>query len=165
MVHRHNGIFLHYKKEHIWLSSNEVDESGAYYTEWGKWERERQILYINAYIWNLERWYWQSYMQGNKGDPDIKDRLLDSVEGKGGMIWEESTDTYVTICKMDSQWKSDVWCREPKASALWWPGGAGWGGRWGQFGRKRIQVCLWLIRVDVWLKPWQYCKVIILQLK
>ena len=37
-----------------------------YYTEWSKSERKRQILYINAYIWNLERWYWWSYMQGSR---------------------------------------------------------------------------------------------------
>ena len=34
-------------------------------------------------------------MQGSKGDTDIKNRLLDSVgEGEGGMIWENSTETY-----------------------------------------------------------------------
>ena len=38
------------KKEHVWVSSNEVDETGAYYTEWSKSERETPILYINAYI-------------------------------------------------------------------------------------------------------------------
>ena len=42
-------------KENIWASSNEVDKNGAYYTEWSKSERERQILYTND-IWNLERW-------------------------------------------------------------------------------------------------------------
>ena len=41
--------------EHIWVSSNEVDETGAYYTEWSKSERETPIQYINAQIWNLER--------------------------------------------------------------------------------------------------------------
>ena len=64
VVHKHNGILLSYKKEHIWVNSNEVDEPGAYYTEWSKSERERQILYINAYIWNIERQYQQSFMQG-----------------------------------------------------------------------------------------------------
>ena len=44
------------KKEYIWISSNEVDETGAYYTEWSKSEREIAIQYINAYMWNLERW-------------------------------------------------------------------------------------------------------------
>ena len=48
-VHIHNEILLSYKKERIWVSSNEVDEPGAYYTEWSKSERERQILYINTY--------------------------------------------------------------------------------------------------------------------
>ena len=53
--------------------------------EWGKSERETQILYINTYIWNLERQCQQSYMQGSKGDTDVKNRLLDSVgEGEGG---------------------------------------------------------------------------------
>ena len=44
------------KKECIWVSCNEVDETGAYYTEWSKPERETPILYINVYICNLERW-------------------------------------------------------------------------------------------------------------
>ena len=44
------------KKEYIWISSNEVDETGAYYTEWSKLERKTPIQYTNAYIWNLERW-------------------------------------------------------------------------------------------------------------
>ena len=43
--------------------------------------------YVNAYIWNLERWYRRSCMQGRKGNADVKNRLLDSVgEGEGGMI-------------------------------------------------------------------------------
>ena len=59
MVYIHNGILLSYKKEHIWVSSNEVYETGVYYTEWSKWsksKRETPIQYISAYIWNLERW-------------------------------------------------------------------------------------------------------------
>ena len=89
------GILLSYKNECIWVSSNEVDEPGAYYTEWSKSERERQIVYINTYIWNLERWYQRFHMQGRKVDTDIKNRLLDSVgEGKGGMIWENNIETY-----------------------------------------------------------------------
>ena len=55
VVHMHNGISLSYKKEHIWVGSNEVDETGAYYTEWSKSETETPIQYINAYIWNLGR--------------------------------------------------------------------------------------------------------------
>ena len=40
------------------VSSNEVDEPRANYTEWSKSEREKQMSQINTYIWNLERWYW-----------------------------------------------------------------------------------------------------------
>ena len=35
------------KKEYIWISSNEVDETGANYTEWGKPE---SALYLKEQI-------------------------------------------------------------------------------------------------------------------
>ena len=57
VVHIYNGILLSYEKECIRVSPNEVDEPRTYYTEWNKSERKRQMLYINAYVWNLERWY------------------------------------------------------------------------------------------------------------
>ena len=43
------------KKKHVWVSSNEVDETWAYYTEWSKSERKTPILYINAYIREFEK--------------------------------------------------------------------------------------------------------------
>ena len=52
-----------------------------------KSERERKILYVNAYIWNLERSYQGSHLQSSKGDADIKNRLLVTVgDGKGPAI-------------------------------------------------------------------------------
>ena len=94
VVHIHNWILLSYKKQLIWVRFTEVDETGAYDTEWSKSERKTPIQYINAYIWNLERW--QSYIQYSKRDTDAKNRLLDSVgEGKGGMIWENSIETCI----------------------------------------------------------------------
>ena len=36
--------------ECIWVSSSEMDDPRAYYTEWSKLERYKQILYINAYM-------------------------------------------------------------------------------------------------------------------
>ena len=53
MVHICNEILLSYKRKCIWVGSNQMDEPGAYYTMWSKAGGERQILYINAYIWNL----------------------------------------------------------------------------------------------------------------
>ena len=63
-------------------------------TEGSKSEREKQILYINAYIWDLQTGYQWSYLQGSKGDTDAENRLSDSAgEGKGGRIRENSIDT------------------------------------------------------------------------
>ena len=87
MVHIHNWL-LSPKKEHIWVGSNEVDESGVYHTEWSKSEREKKILYINVYIWSLERWYWWTHSQGSHGDADMENRLMDKgrrEEGEGEM--------------------------------------------------------------------------------
>ena len=55
-VHIHSGTLLSYKRESIRISSNEVHETGVYYTEWRKSERETPIQHINAWILNLERW-------------------------------------------------------------------------------------------------------------
>ena len=108
-------------------------------------------------------------MQDSKRYTDIKNRLLDSVgEDKDGMIWENSIETcilpYVKQI-ISHQSKFDAWNRALKAGALGQPRGMGWGGTeegdsgWG------THVHLWLIHVNVWQKPPQYCKVISFQLK
>ena len=51
-----------------------------------------------------------------------------------------------------------------KQAPLWQPRGVGWGGRW-EFKSERMCGYLWLIHADVWQKPVQRCKAIILQLK
>ena len=51
--------------------------------------------YINVYTWNLERWCQWFHIQGIKGDTDVKNRLLHSVqEGEGGKIWENCIEMY-----------------------------------------------------------------------
>ena len=127
----HNGIFFSYKKGCIWVSSTEVDEIGAYYLEWSKTERETPIQHVNAYIWNLGRWWRRPYKQGSKRDTDVKNRFLDFVgEGEGGMIWENSTEKmYITKCKIDDWCEFNAWSRALKADALGQPRGMVWGGR------------------------------------
>ena len=44
MVYIHKGILFSHKKEHIWVSFNEVDEPRNYYTEWSDSERERDKI-------------------------------------------------------------------------------------------------------------------------
>ena len=89
VVHKPNEMLLIYKKEWIWVSSSEVDEPRACYTEWRKSECEKQILYINTCIGTLERWYWWSYLQGRSRDADMESRLVDPMgEAEGGLNWE-----------------------------------------------------------------------------
>ena len=55
LIRSHLFIFCFYfQYSGRWISSNEVDETGADYTEWSK--PERKTPYTNAHIWNLERW-------------------------------------------------------------------------------------------------------------
>ena len=51
-----------------------------------------------------------------------------------------------------------------RAGALGRPRGMGWGGRWEGGSGWGTHVNQWLIHVNVWQKPLQYCKVTILQL-
>ena len=82
VVDIYNGILLSHKKEWIWVSWTDVDEPRACYTVWNKSEREKQLSYINAYIWNLEKWYWLTYLQGSNRQR-CRDRLVATVaEGK-----------------------------------------------------------------------------------
>ena len=97
-------------------------------------------------------------MRDSKRDTDVKNSLLDSVgEGKGGMIWENGIETCIlsyvkritspgsmheTGCSELVHWDDpgDRMGRE-------WEGGSGWG----------THVHPWLIHVNVWQKPLQYC--------
>ena len=98
-------------------------------------------------------------MQDSKRDTDIKNRLLDSVgEGKDGMILETSIET--CILSYVKQNASSGLMHETECSGLvHWddPEGWDWGGKqeggsgWG------THVHPWLIHVNVWQKPQQYC--------
>ena len=155
------------EREYIWVSSNEVDEPRAYYTESEREsQKEKKISQSNSYVWNLERWYWWIYLKGSNGDTDIENRLVDTEGKKVGPIERVAWNMYITICKIGSWWELAVWCRELKPSALWPPRGSGGvGGGREVWGLGRAYVCLWLIPVDVRQKSTQYCKAIILWLK
>ena len=51
-----------------------------------------------------------------------------------------------------------------RAGALGRARGMGWGGRWEGGSGRGTHVNPWLIHVNVWQKPLQYCKVISLKL-
>ena len=80
------------------------DEPRAYYTEWSKSEREREIPYTNAYIRNLERWYQIIYSQDSSGETDVEYRLMDTGRGgRGWDVWRSNMKDDITICKIGSQ--------------------------------------------------------------
>ena len=50
VVHIHNGILLSHQKEHIWIRSNELDETGAYYTsEVSQKEKHQYSILMHIY--------------------------------------------------------------------------------------------------------------------
>ena len=49
--------------------------------------------YINAYIWNLERWYQRTHLQGSNGDADTENRLVDTGQVReSGMNGESNME-------------------------------------------------------------------------
>ena len=147
----HNGVLLSHKKVCIWVHSNEVDELRACYTEWSKSEKEKQISYINAYMWNLERWYWWTYLQGGNGDTDIENRLTDTSRGRKEKVgWTERVAwKHIHCCsKTDSQWEFTVWPRELQLRLC--NNLEGWEGMEGRFQREGTYVYLWLIHGAIW---------------
>ena len=112
----HKGILLSLKKECIWVSFDEMDEPRTYYTEWSESEKERLISHSNAYIRNLERWYWRIYLQDSNGETDIENRLNGpgEREGEGEIYGKSNMETYITICKINIQQEFAVWLRKLK---------------------------------------------------
>ena len=46
----------------------------------------KQILYINAYRWNLERkWLRQTYLQSRNRDTDLENKRMDTAEAWDGL--------------------------------------------------------------------------------
>ena len=73
-------------------------------------------------------------------------------------------ETYISIYKIGSQWVFAIWLMELKPGLCnnleRWDGGRREGGSRG----RGTYIYLWLIHVDGWQKPTQFCKATILQL-
>ena len=65
------------------------------------------------------------------------------------MYGKSNMETYITICKIDSQQEFAVWLRKLRQGLCinleWWSGRE----RGGRFKRKGVYVSLWLIHVEV----------------
>ena len=62
-------------------------------------------------------------------------------EGKSGMYGESNMETYITICKIDSQWEFSVCLRNLKQGLCVKLEGLGWGGRWERDSKGRGYMC------------------------
>ena len=51
--------------------------------------------------------------------------------GEGEMFGKNNMETYIAICKIDSQWEFAVWLRKLKQGLCINLGRVGWGGTWG----------------------------------
>ena len=105
VVHIFNGILLSHKKERNWVTCWHVDGSTDCHTEWRKSEREKQISYITACMWNLEKWYRWTGLQDRSWDTDVENKRMDTKGGKprwggdGGVLnWVIGIDMYTLTC-------------------------------------------------------------------
>ena len=62
--------------------------------------------------------------------------------GEGEMCGKSNMETYITICKIDSQWEFAIWLRKLKGGALYQPGWVEWGGRWDGSSIKAGDICI-----------------------
>ena len=73
-------------------------------------------------------------MQGSNGETDIENRLMDTGRGEERVRHGESNmETYITVCKIDSQWEFAVCLRELKQGLC--INLKGWDGKGGSRGR------------------------------
>ena len=92
------------KKEQNSVICGNMDESRDCHTEWSKSERGKQISHINTYMWNLEKWYRWSGLQGRNLDTDVENKRKDSKGGKprgwgsGVLNWEIGIDMCTLMC-------------------------------------------------------------------
>ena len=123
-VHIYNGILLSHKKEWNWVICRDVDGPRDCHTEWSKSEREKQISYIKAYMWNLEKWYRWTCLQGRNRDTDAENKHMDTKGRVNGMNWETGIDIYTNMYKIDKNRELMKTCciaQGTLLNALWWP--------------------------------------------
>ena len=87
MVYIYKGILLSHIKEWNCVICRDVDGPRDCHTEWSKSEREKQISHINAYMWNLEKWYRWTSLQGRNRDTVVEKKHTDTKGGKWGGGW------------------------------------------------------------------------------
>ena len=79
----YNEILLSHENEWSCIICRDVDGLGDCHTEWSKSERKKLILYINAYMWNLEKWYREPVCRA------VVETLLWPPDAESWLIWKD----------------------------------------------------------------------------
>ena len=82
----------------------------------------------------------------------LRTRLMDTAmveRRRGWEVWRKCMETYISICKIDSQWEFAVWLRELKPGLCNNLEEVRWGGRWegGSKGRGNMNTYGWFVLV------------------
>ena len=76
VVHIYNELLLSHKKGWNTAICSNLDGFRDCHTEWSKSDRERQISYAIAYMWNLKRGYKWTYLQNRNRVVDVENKLM-----------------------------------------------------------------------------------------
>ena len=75
VVYIHNGILHTHKREWNNAIWSNMDGPRDYHTKWSKSDRERQISYDIAYMWNLKKWYKWTSLHNRNRPTDLENKL------------------------------------------------------------------------------------------
>ena len=82
-THTHTGILLSRKKKWKCAICRDMDGPRDCHTDWNKSEREKQITYSNAHMWNLGKRYRWFYLQSRNWETHIRNKHIDTKGERG----------------------------------------------------------------------------------
>ena len=82
-------------------------------------------------------------------DKQTENRLMDMGRGEFEMYGKSNMETYITVCKIETEWEFAVWLKKLKQGLC--INLEGWYGEemGGKFEKEGIHAYLWLIHVEV----------------
>ena len=91
-------------------------------------EKNKNSVLTHTYIWNIEKWYWWSYLQGRTGDANAENRLVDTVrEEESGADGEDGIGIFVSPYGKLTAGEKLLYNTGNPAGALWRSQGVGLG--------------------------------------
>ena len=96
VVHIYNGILLSHYKEWNTAICNNTEGPRDYHTKWNKSDKERQISYHIAYMWNLKKII-QMNLFTKQRLTDLETSLITKEESEGKDRLGVWIDTYTLL--------------------------------------------------------------------